>query len=87
MSDPRNDNGYANIREFIGEFIGKRLVDVTQHDEEEYEKTGDAYVALMFEDGSILKFRMGNFRVGWFEAQMAGSETQAYEYGDETNEN
>jgi hypothetical protein len=34
-----DDEPYANIRKegFLGKYIGKRLVDITQHDEDEYE--------------------------------------------------
>jgi hypothetical protein len=47
---------YANIREILGRFIGKRLVEITQHDADELEETGRAYVLLHFEDGTELKF-------------------------------
>jgi hypothetical protein len=41
----------ANIREILGELIGKKLVDITQQDEDDFAETGEAYVMLMFEDG------------------------------------
>lgn len=51
---------YSNIREIIGELIGKRLIDITQHDKDEWEATREWYVMLMFEDGSYLQFPIGD---------------------------
>src|SRR3569833_1018858 len=51
MSEP-----YANIREILGSFIGKRIVDITQHDEEEFRAGEESYVMLLFDDGNFLKF-------------------------------
>lgn len=51
---------YANIRELIGKFIGKRLIDITQHDQEEFKENGISYVMLMFEDGEFLTFPIGD---------------------------
>lgn len=53
-------DSYANIREYLGSLIGKRLMDVTQHDQEEWEEQGESYVCLMFEDGSSVKFPIGD---------------------------
>ena len=47
---------YANIREILGSFIGKRIVDITQHDEEEFRAGEESYVMLLFDDGNFLKF-------------------------------
>ncbi len=47
---------YATIREKLGWLVGRRVLDVTQQDEEDYQETGEAYVMLMFDDGSTLKF-------------------------------
>lgn len=51
-----DEQTYSNIRDILGELIGKKLVDITQHDKEEYDETQDAYIMLMFEDGCYLKF-------------------------------
>lgn len=47
---------YSTIRQIIGTLIGHKLVDITQHDEQEWMETGVAYVMLMFDDGRTLKF-------------------------------
>lgn len=49
-------DSYANIREIIGEFIGKKIVDITQQDRDEWDEIHESYVMLHFEDGSTLKF-------------------------------
>lgn len=54
------DDTYANIRELLGSFVGKRLEDVTQHDLDEYIETGRTYVTLMFEGGDIVTFNTGD---------------------------
>lgn len=53
---------YANIRdaELLGPFVGQRIVDITQHDKDEYEETRQAYIALHFENGQTLKFPIGD---------------------------
>lgn len=47
-------DNYSNIREFLGQFVGQRLVDITQHDEEEWAEGKEAYICLMFERGGTL---------------------------------
>lgn len=53
---------YSNIRhpDMLGPFIGKRVVDITQHDKDEWEETQQSYVQLHFEDGSYIKFPVGD---------------------------
>jgi hypothetical protein len=51
---------YVNVRGFLGHLIGRTIVDVTQHDREEYEQTGEAYIMLMFNDGNYLKVYIGD---------------------------
>lgn len=47
---------YANIRDILGPLIGQRLVDITQHDRDEYDANGLGFVQLLFDDGSHIKF-------------------------------
>ena len=51
-----SDAPYANIRILLGTLIGQKLIDITQHDREEWEEDQESYVHLMFEDGSSVKF-------------------------------
>jgi hypothetical protein len=53
MRDPEE---YSNVREMLGGFIGKRIAEITQHDEDEWAEDQLSYVQLHFEDGSYLKF-------------------------------
>lgn len=50
---------YANIREMLGELIGQRVVDITQHDEEDWRARGESFVCLHFEGGGTLTFPIG----------------------------
>ncbi len=45
----------TTIRDCIGEFVGKTIVDITQHDEEHFKRTGEAFVDLMFDSGDVLR--------------------------------
>lgn len=49
---------YSNVRdpEILGSFIGKTIIDITQHDKDEFAEDNLAYVQLHFEDGSYVKF-------------------------------
>jgi hypothetical protein len=51
--------GYSTIRDLLGSLIGKTLVDVSQHDQEDWELEGESFVVLMFSDGSSVKFYTG----------------------------
>jgi hypothetical protein len=51
MSSP-----YANIRGVLGRFIGQKLVEITQHDQEEWKAGKEAYVCLMFDSGNTITF-------------------------------
>lgn len=53
------DDTYANIRELLGSFVGKRLEDVTQHDRDDWEQDGRTFVTLMFEGGDTITFNTG----------------------------
>ena len=46
---------YANIRELIGEFIGQKVIEITQHDEEYFKRTGRSFIDLMFDSGDVLR--------------------------------
>ena len=54
------DYRYANIRQMLGFVIGRRVVDVLQQDEDEWNDTSQAYVELLFDDGSRVCFPIGN---------------------------
>lgn len=47
---------FSNIREILGHLIGQELVDITQHDQEEWEKERVSYVELLFARGDNLRF-------------------------------
>ena len=56
MSEPE----YANVRQFLGHFIGRTIVEITQQDQEEWEATKQSYIMLMFDDGTFIKFNVGD---------------------------
>lgn len=61
-----SDEPYSNIRELLGDFIGCCVVDITQHDEDEFKESGDCYVALHFDNGGTITFDItddGGFHV------------------------
>jgi hypothetical protein len=51
MSDP----DYTNIRQILGSLIGHVLVDITQHDKDEFEETRQSYVQFHFDNGEYVK--------------------------------
>lgn len=59
MSD---DNEYVNIRhhELLGPAIGAKIVDVSQHDEEEFKQTGESKIYLHLDNGMTLAFPVGD---------------------------
>lgn len=54
------EDPYVNIRELLGHLVGKRIVEITQQDEEEYEETGQSYVHIILDDGNWVKFIIGD---------------------------
>jgi hypothetical protein len=56
MSNP----DYSNIRQIIGDLIGHRLVDITQHDKDEFEETRESYIMLHFDNGGYVKVPIGD---------------------------
>lgn len=60
MREQDPDETYANIRQILGDFIGKTIVDITQHDADEWERSHQGYILLLFEDGSVIKFWQGD---------------------------
>jgi hypothetical protein len=55
-----NEEVYANIRQILGHLVGQRVVDVTQHDRDEWDETGQSYVMIQFASGSWVKFYVGD---------------------------
>ena len=58
--DPRitgDGESYANIRDgsLLGPILQQRIVEITQHDEEEFHETGEGFVCLHFENGYTLR--------------------------------
>lgn len=50
-----SDEPYATIRECIGELVGAKLVEITQHDQEWFREHGTGFVDLMFDSGDVLR--------------------------------
>jgi hypothetical protein len=50
---------YVNVREIFGGVIGQRVIEITQHDEEEFRTEGACYICLHFENGTTAKFPIG----------------------------
>lgn len=64
MSD---DEPYSNIREILGPLIGARVVDITQHDADEFAESQQAYVELLFDTGATLRFPVDETPFGFSE--------------------
>lgn len=47
---------YANIREILAPVLGQRLLDITQHDKDEFAEDGQCYVCFHFENGATVTF-------------------------------
>lgn len=56
LEDPAD---YSNIRESIGKFIGRRILDIVQHDKDEWEADKRSYVQLLLEGGDSITFYIG----------------------------
>lgn len=50
---------YSNARDILASIIGQKIVDISQHDQEEWDRDANSYVILMFEDGQTLKIFVG----------------------------
>jgi hypothetical protein len=57
-----DDRHYTTIRDpdLLGPLIGTRVVDVTQHDKDEYEEDGRSYFSLHFDNGTTLTIFLGD---------------------------
>jgi len=74
---------YANIRNFLGHLVGKTLVDVTQHDEDEYLETQESYVMLLFDCGDTVKFPISD---AGFCFTREGEEVPVEPYDEDAND-
>ena len=54
--EAKEDEPLTTIRDLIGGFIGKKVVDISQHDEDEWIAGEPPYITLIFEDFTMLKF-------------------------------
>jgi hypothetical protein len=46
---------YSNIREILGGLVGARIIDISQHDQEHFEETGESFVEFLFDNGHTLR--------------------------------
>lgn len=53
------EEGYATVRELLGCILGRTVVEVTQHDEDEFMETGQAYISMHFDNGTVVTFPVG----------------------------
>ena len=67
---------YANVREFIGHLIGKRIIDITQQDKDEWEESGQAYIMFMFDDGNYFKVFIGDEGIDYSSDDEEGAHAQ-----------
>lgn len=51
-----SDEPYATIRDpqLLGPLVGARVIEITQHDREEFAETGESYFCLHFSNGYTL---------------------------------
>lgn len=53
--DEYTSEHFQNIRGVLGNFIGQKVIDITQIDDDEWKNGDHPYLMLMFENGSYLK--------------------------------
>lgn len=51
---------FGNIRQILGVLIGKRVVDITQHDPEEFDETKQCFIQFHFDNGDYVKIYVGS---------------------------
>lgn len=53
-----DDDRYASVRDpgILGRMIGATVVDITQHDQDEFEEDGESFVAFHFSNGYTVTF-------------------------------
>ncbi len=56
-----DDERYTTIRDpdLLGPLIGARVVDVTQHDQDEYAEDGQSYFVIHFDNGMSVTVFVG----------------------------
>jgi hypothetical protein len=59
---------YSNVRDpgMLGPLVGQRVIEITQHDREEFDENGESRIYLHFENGWTLSFPIGDagFTIG-----------------------
>lgn len=53
---------YSNIRDaaLLGPLIGARVIDITQHDEDEFKENGESRIYFHFDNGITVSFPIGD---------------------------
>jgi hypothetical protein len=51
---------YSNVREFLGRFIGQRILDITQQDEDEFKEDGETRIYFHMQNGEMISFPIGD---------------------------
>lgn len=70
-----DDERYANIREILGRLIGCKVVDITQHDAEEFQETRQSRVELHFDNGETLRFLIDDEGFDYETTEESGEES------------
>lgn len=56
---------YGNVRDFLGCFVGRTVVDVTQHDPQDFALNRQAFIEIMFDDASTIRFALADDGVSY----------------------
>lgn len=51
---------HSNIRGILGWAVGKEILDITQHDKDDFSESGISFVFLSLSNGGFLKFRISD---------------------------
>jgi hypothetical protein len=90
--DEYTEANFQSIRSVLVNFMGQKVIDITQIDDSEWEEGDHPYITLMFENGSYLKMYSCGMGFEFFDAvtgldmPLAMPMLEDFELDDETPE-
>lgn len=80
--EPSPDARFSTVRHYLGHLIGRRIIDLTQHDEDDWIETGKGFVMLLLEGGQWLKLVQPE-AIQYSNTMCGQEEIRLHEGGDE----
>lgn len=68
----------TTVRDILGHLKGRTIIEIVQHDPDDFERSGECYVEILLDDGSYVRFPIGDEGFMWGHPELWTPETDGW---------